>query len=511
MQYDSIIIGGGHNGLTCAALQASRGRKVLVLEKRSTFGGLAAGEEFHPGYRSVGTLHDTTSVRSSVIKSLDLESYGLKRSSNKAAVFAPQQDGPGLLLFDDPALAREELAAHSGADAERYVEFRAFLGRIENYLRSLLAEAPPSISPHGVGQFLSLLKKGWALRALGRETMYECLRIGPTCVQDWLDEWFETDVLKAALASPGLLGTWAGPRSAGTTALSLMQMCTAERSIIGGPAALVAALVSACKGKGVELRTDSAVARILTEKGRVRGVELADGSSIESSLVVSSVDPKQTFLDLVSPLELPSELGTAISNWRCRGTTAKVNLALDGPLDFACRPGGVFETVRVSENLEEIERAFDNVKYRRIPAIPHLDIYQPTVLDTSLAPSGHHVASVLIHFVPHDVEGGWTDERRAELLESCLDRITSVAPTCRDRIVGYQVVTPTDLERELSLTGGHVHHGEHGLDQLFSLRPQANCSRYTTPLEGLVLCGSGSHPGGGITCAPGQLASAAIS
>lgn len=511
MQYDLIIIGGGHNGLTCAALQASRGRKVLVLERRAVLGGVAAGEEFHPGYRSVGVLHDTSSVRSSVLEKLGLESHGLRRSPDQAPVFAPQQNGPGLLLYEDPALARDELAAHSVVDAERYVEFRGFLNRIGGYLRSILGELPPPISPRGIGQFLALFKKAWALRGLGRETMYECLRIGPTCVEDWLDDWFETDVLKAALAAPGLLGTWSGPRSAGTTALALMQICTSGPSIVGGPAALIAALTAACEGRGVELRTNASVVRILIERGRVRGVELADGSVIDGSRIASSVDPRQTFLDLIRPVELPEELDTAIGNWRCRGTTAKVNLALDGPLEFSCRPGVVFDTVRVGENLEEIERAFDNVKYRQLPASPHLDIHLPSVLDPSLAPAGHHVASILVHYVPHDLEGGWDESRRAELLDLCLDRLAGVSPTCRDRIVGHQVLTPTDLEREFSLAGGHIHHGEHGLDQLLTLRPQANCSRYVTPIDGLVLCGSGSHPGGGITCAPGELASAALS
>lgn len=511
MQYDLIIIGGGHNGLTCAALQASRGRKVLVLERRGILGGLAAGEEFHPGYRTVGVLHDTSSVRSSVIDKLGLESHGLKRRSDEAAVFAPQKDGPGLLLFDDPVRACDELAAHSASDADRYVEFRAFLARIGSYLSGILGEVPPPISPRGAGQFLALLRKGWALRSLGRETMYECLRIGPTCAQDWLDDWFETDVLKAALVSPALLGTWSGPRSAGTTALALMQICTAGRGIVGGPAALVDALVLACESRGVELRTNAGVVRILTDGGRVQGVELADGSRVEGGLVASSVDPRQTFLDLIRPLDLPGELGSGIENWRCRGTTAKVNLALDGPLEFSCRPGAVFDTIRVGENLEEIERAFDSVKYRRLPVSPHIDIHMPTVLDPGLAPAGHHVASMLVHFVPHDLEAGWGDTQRADLLEVCLNRLAEVAPECRDRIVGYQVVTPADLERELSLTGGHIHHGEHGLDQLLSFRPQATCARYATPLEGLVLCGSGSHPGGGITCAPGELAASTMS
>jgi len=483
---------------------------VLVLERRAVLGGLAAGGEFHPGYRSVGVLHDTAGVRSSVIDKLNLASHGLQLRSEKGAVFAPQQDGPGLLLFDDPAHARGELVAHSEADAARYVEFRAFLSRVGGPLRRILADPPPPTAPRGLSQHLDLLKKAWAIRGLGQETMYELLRIGPACLQDWLDEWFETDVLKAVLAAPSLLGTWCGPRSAGTTALALMQACTSERSVVGGPAALVEALRKACESKGVELRTNASVARIVLDGGRVRGVELEDGAVIQGDLVASSVDPRQTFFDLVPPLELPTDLSASMESWRCRGTTAKVNLALDGPLEFGCRPGAIFDTIRVAESLEEIERAFDNVKYQRLPSSPHLDICVPSVLDPNLAPEGHHVASILVHFVPHALHGGWDESRRADLLEACLDRLSKVAPGCRERVVGHQIQAPPDLERELSLAGGHVHHGEHGLDQLLSLRPVAECSRYATPIRGLMLCGSGSHPGGGITCAPGELAASSM-
>lgn len=510
MQYDIIIIGGGHNGLTTAALTAARGRKVVVLEGRDAPGGLAAGREFHPGYRSTGILHDTTSVRQSVIDALALESHGLRRRSEPAAVFAPQADGTGLLLSSDASEAAGEIRAHSPGDAEQYARFSEFIERVGGYIRRLLADPPPDISPTRLGQYIELFRKGWGLRRLGRETMYECLRIGPMCVQDWLDEWFENDLLKATLAAPALLGTWTGPRSAGTTALALMQHSTARGEIAGGPAGLVAALVGACKAKGAEIRTGSTVKRIRVGTGCVLGVELESGESIDALCVASSIDPKRTFLDLLRPADLPIGLEVPMQNWRCRGTTAKIHLALSGPLEFASRPGDLFENIRIGESLTEIERAFDGVKYRELPARPHLDVRIPTISDPTLAPEGHHVVSILVHFVPHDLDGGWTDERRDELLQSTLARLAAVSPSCVDRIAGHEVLTPVDIEREFGITGGHIHHGEHGLDQMFSLRPHPRCSRYGTSLPGLYLCGSGSHPGGGITCAPGELAATAM-
>jgi phytoene dehydrogenase-like protein len=510
VRYDLIIIGGGHNGLTTAALAAGRGRKVLVLEARDVPGGLAAGEEFHPGYRATGILHDTSGVRQSVIDALELETHGLRRNTTATDIFAPETEGSGLLLAGDPSRATEEIRRLSASDAERYPAFLEFRDRVGGYVRGLLAEPPPDISPRRLGQYFELFRKGWGLRRLGRETMYECLRIGPTCVEDWLDEWFEGDLLKATLAAPALLGTWTGPRSAGTTALLLMHQSVAYGEIHGGPAALVKALVAACADKGVAIRTGSRVRAIRVESGRAVGVELEGGESCEATHIASSLDPKRTFLELLRPLDLPVGMETPILNWRSRGTTAKVHLALDGPLEFASRPDESFENIRIASSLTEIERAFDGVKYRELPTAPHLDVRVPSLLDPTLAPDGHHVVSILLHFVPYELEGGWTDARREELLRTTLARLGAVSPTCADRIVGHQVLTPVDLENEFGITGGHVHHGEHGLDQMFALRPHARCARYATPMPGLFLCGSGSHPGGGITCAPGELAAAAI-
>ena len=510
MKYDLIIIGGGHNGLTTAALQARRGRQVLVVEARKELGGLAAGTTFHPGYRTTGILHDSSLVRSSVVDGIGLRSHGLRRRSEPTAVFAPQAEGPGLLLHREPEQAHDELVAHSSKDAERYAAMRAFEGRLRDYLRSIFDSAPPTIAPHGIGQHLELFKKGWGLRKLGRETMAECLRIGPMSIRDWLDEYFESDLLKAALAAPSLTAGFCGPYAAGTTALTLMQDCLAENEIEGGPAALVAALVSACQQQGVTLRTDAKVQRIVVHNGKAQAIELQGGEQIEAGAIASSIDPRQTFLGLIEPGEVPPGVLETMPNWRCRGTTAKLHLALNGPLEFSSRPGELFEAIRIGENLTELERASDCAKYRTLPEQPLLDIRVPTVADKSLAPEGHHVASILVHFAPYDLDGGWSDARKDELLQHCLGRLSSVALSCRDRIVGHELLTPVDLEQQYGLTGGHLYHGEHGLDQLLSLRPHARCARYATEIEGLYLCGSGSHPGGGISGAPGMLAAAAI-
>ena len=510
MVHDVIVLGGGHNGLTAAGLLARRGRKVLVLERRPAPGGLAGGEEFHPGFRSPGVLHDTACLRRSVIEKLELTRFGLHLRAERTPVFAPQEDGRGMLLHADPQRTRDELRRHSAHDAEHYVGFCEFLRALTPFVSAQLDAPAPLIAPSRAGEFVDLFRRGLALRRLGRELVYDCLRLGPMSAADWLGEHFEDGLLKATLAAPALLGTWSGPHSAGTATLILMRECTAAAEVAGGSAALVDALTEACQAAGVELRTGAEVARIDVVAGRVHGVTLADGEEIAARAVASSLDPRRTLLDLVPPRDLPPGLEAPLRAWRCRGTTAKVDLALDAPLEFAGRPGELFESVRICADLDELERAFDPVKYRALPEVPHLDVLVPTLADPSLAPAGQHVASVLVHFVTRDLDGGWNDAARALLLERTIDRLRRVAPTCVDRIVGHRVLTPEDLEREYGTTGGHVHHGEHGLDQMFSLRPTASCARYATPLQGLYLCGSGSHPGGGITGAPGMLAAAAM-
>ncbi len=489
--HDTIIIGGGHNGLTCAALLARQGRKVLVLEHLDRCGGLATSTEFHPGYHTPGILHDTSHIHKNVIDKLGLTRHGLEYA-DPAPVFAPTREGPGLLL--------SELA---GTDAEQFARFDRFIGEVKPFVSRLLREPPPHIAPQGFRQTWALARKAWGLRRLGPKTMHELLRIAPMSVADWLDEHFDDQHLKATLAAPALASTWCGPRSAGTAALLLMHTCSEGAEIAGGSPALIRALLAACQASGVEIRTSATVQRILVERGEQVGVELGTGERLTATQLVATTDPRSTFSCLIRPTDLPPGIGQAIAHWRCRGTAAKLHLALDGPLEFASRPGASFSKIRIGEDLDSLERAFDAIKYRNFSDHPYLDIQVHGETDKP-------TVSILAQFVPQEREGGWDETARATLTEAIIERLADFAPSLRDRIVGHELLTPNDLSQRYGLTGGHLHHGEHALDQMWWLRPLASCARFATPVKGLWLGGSGSHPGGGITCGPGALAAAAI-
>ncbi len=505
MSYDAIVIGAGHNGLTAAALLAKGGRSTLLVERRAVLGGLAASEEFHPGYRTNGVLHDTEGVRRWVVDALDLGRYGLSRHDQAPPTLIPQQDGAGLLLWRDPDKAADELAAVSPGEADNYRHYRRFMDRLAPVVTRLADNPPPDIFEPGAGDILSLGRSALALRLLGKREMMEILRVAPMALADWLDERFDSQLLQTALAGPAIQNTVTGPRSPGSTANLLRAECLAGSPIKGGPATLITALERAARACGVEIRTDARVAGLLGEAGRISGVQLAGGEGTQAKTVVASCDPKHLFVELLPPALISRGLEHSISVFRSRGTAAKVHLALSGYPNFACRPNARVSSIRVGETLEELERAFDPIKYRKFSDLPILDIQVPTVESTDLAPEGHHVFSILVHFVPFELEGGWNDEARSNLYSRVLARLEEYAPGISELIVGHQVLTPQDLERRYGVTGGHLHHGEHALDQLL-VRPTPECARYATPFEGLFLCGSGAHPGGGLTCAPGGLA-----
>jgi phytoene dehydrogenase-like protein len=508
-KYDVIVIGAGPNGLTTAALLAKRGRKVLVLEGREHIGGLAAGEEFHPGYRTAGVLHDTTRVRPWVVEELGLRRQGLEFRSDPPPVLLPELDGEGLVLDRDPGKAAAELSRRSADDAGKYRGYRAFVKRVSATIRKLADRRPPNLIEPGLGDLLGLGGAALSLRLLGRKDMMEVLRIAPMCVADWLNEWFDSELLKAGLAAPTLEGCFAGPWSPGTTTNLLWMESTIAEPIAGGPRALIAALEKAAVAYGVEIRCGTAVEGLVLDNDRVAGVSIGGGEVLQPKTVAASCHPKHLFLELLPSAALSATLGRDISNFRSRGTTAKLNLALSGPPEFSCRPGFKPERIRIGETIDDLERAFDPVKYRRFARRPALDISVPTIETPELAPAGHHVLSILVHCAPHELEGSWNEASRDELYRAVVDRLSEYAPGIEGAIVGHQVLSPSDLEAVYGVSGGHLFHGEHATDQL-AVRPAPGCTRYRTPFAGLFLCGSGSHPGGGITCAPGALAARAI-
>ena len=506
-RHDVIIVGAGHNGLTAAGLLARRGRKVVVLERREIVGGLAAPEEFHPGYRSAGLLHDTLGVRPRVIEALDLEKHGLRRRKRPASILALEGDAAGLLLDRDPTRGAQEIGSRSAKDAESYVRFRAFLDRLSRVTRLLHDEPPVDLlEADSIGSW-GLIKRALRLRGMGREEMMEILRLPSMSVADWLGEWFESGTLKAMLALPAIAGTSMGPRSPTSAFNLLLRETIAGAGLDAGT--LAPALEKAARSHGVEIRTGARVESIVTGGGRVEAVVLEGGERIEAPIVAASCDPKQVFLRLLPPGSVTHRLERDMRRFRSRGTAAQILLALDAPPRFACRPEAGADRAFTGGDLDSLEKAHDAIKYRRFSERPILDIHVPTVTSPDLAPAGHGVVSILVHFAPRDLDPGWDDAARERLGETVREILERHAPGTSASIVSGQVTTPEDIETRYGITGGHIHHGEHAIDQIL-IRPAPGCTSYATPVPGLYLCGSGSHPGGGLSCAPGSFAAEAI-
>lgn len=512
-----VIIGGGHNGLTAAALLARAGRDVVVLEARSVLGGLAAREQFHDGFSAPGLLHHTSGVRRALIESLDLARHGLEWRE-APDVWAPSSSpgdgeakGSGLWLRGDTIDGDV-----ADGDGERYAAYRGFITRLAKVIRPLMSGPPPD--PRG--KLLPLLFLGLDIRRLGAVDMTELLRIAPMPVADWMRDSFHDERLRAAVASPAMYGTFTGPWSPHSATQLLVHECLAGSEIVGGPAALTDALAKAARSHGAELRTDARVEAIVLDRqtSGVVSVLLEDGDSLPAHTVLATCDPRTTFLGLIGRRQLSARFAADVSHIRMRGTTAKVHLALEGGLTTP--DGDEVEAMRTGETLDDLERAFDAVKYGRFSERPILDVRVPSLSDPDLCPEGHHVVSILAHFAPHELRdgesrdggspGGWTDEQRDALGQSIVDALTAHFPDLPDRVQAREVLTPADIAERYGVTGGHIHHGEHAPDQLAFLRPTIQCADYRTPIAGLYLGGSGSHPGGGITCAPGALAARAM-
>ncbi len=507
-KYDVVIIGGGHNGLTTATKLAKKRKRVLLLEKREILGGIAAGEEFHPNYKSVGLLHDTSNIRIKIVQSLRLTGYGLKLSSERPRTTLLGNNDESITLSHDVVKSSNEIAKFSRKDAEAYINYHHFIDRIRPFIDGLMNEFPPDLMKLGTKDIWSLVKKAIGLKRLGKKTMLEFMKVAPMSVADFLNERFETHFIKAGIAAPAIYHSFTGPWSSYTTLNLLLWECASTNTIVGGPQALVSALELAARSSGVDVLTDSPVEKILLgDDSKVIGVRLANGKTVSAPIVASSCTPKVTFIDFLEPNQIEYSLEHGVQNYRSRGTAVKVNLALDKALVLNGESN--IEFARTGNSFDEMEQAFDFVKYRQFSKEPILDIHIPTISIPGLVPDGHCVVSILAHFAPFELKGGWSDHQKEIFGNNVIRTLEQYAPDLSKSIVCIEVLTPQNLEKRYSLTGGNIYHGEHAVDQILT-RPIPSCMRYSTPIEGLYLCGSGSHPGGGITCSPGDMASEAI-
>ena len=517
--YDVIVIGGGHNGLVNAAYLAKAGKKVLALERRHVLGGAAVTEEIIPGFLFSECSYVVSLLRPEIIRELDLPRHGLEILPLDGT-FTPMANGDYLWRMNDHARTQREIRRHSRLDAEAYDEFSKMMTPMCRFVKPLLSMIPPdptTLKPRDLKQLHFLMQR---FRSLSSDERYTLIQLMTMSAADFLDQWFETDALKATMSASGIIGTFLGIRSPGTAYVLLHhymgEIDGAFRSwgfSRGGTGAISNAIGAAAREAGVEIRTQAAVDRILVKNGRAAGVVLKSGEEISATVVSSSVDPHLTFEKFLQPSELPGDFLDSVRRYKFRGSSGKVNIALDSLPDFKAMPGPgahLRGAISISPGIEYMERAYDDAKYGHFSRRPYIDMVIPSLTDPSVAPPGKHVLSCFVQYAPYKLaEGTWDDQREA-FGDTVVETIAEHAPNIKKLIVGQQVLTPLDLEREFGLTQGNIFQGELSLEQLFFLRPVPGWAYYRTPIDNLYMCGSATHPGGGIMGAPGRIASQVI-
>ncbi|HWM66619.1 MAG TPA: NAD(P)/FAD-dependent oxidoreductase [Steroidobacteraceae bacterium] len=517
-RYDCVVVGGGHNGLVCAAYLARGGRSVLVLEAADEVGGAAVTREFAPGFRVSACAHLLHSMSGAMIHDLRLEDHGLTFSAREMPTVALAADG-GSVALGATSLTANANPLSSGVtvdDAAAYPGYVALLNRLAQALRPVLDSVPPRLGTDAWADKRALLQLGWQIRRLGRHDMRELLRIGGMNVFDLLKDNFESPLLQGALAFDAILGSNFGPRSPGSVFTLLYRLAGATAAQgkevsgtplsqpTGGLGALSRALSAAAVAAGAEVRTNAAVERIIVRDHRASGVQLASGETITANTVISNVDPQATFLRLLGAEYLDAGFTRRVSHLRTRGLAAKLHLALDDLPRFS----GVSEAslggrLLIAPSLEYLERAFNHSKYGEFSNAPAIEITVPTVNDRTLAPAGKHVLSAVVQYAPYALKAGW-DAGREQFANIVVDTIERYSPGLGKSIISAQLLTPSDIEREFRITGGHWHHAELALDQFFMMRPVPGAAQYQTPVDGLYLCGAGCHPGGGVMGTAGR-------
>lgn len=504
--YDAIVIGAGQNGLTAAAYLARAGQRVLVLERRATLGGSVSTEALWPGYQ-VDPVLNRGQLAAEVVRELDLARHGLKPLPQSLSLFAPGPDGSHVWLTPDLPAALQSIGRLSRDDAAQWPKFLALLGKVAGFLQEAYGLTMPHLPRPLPAEAPGLAQLGLKLRGLGPKDMMEAVRLLPMSLTELLDEWFTSDLLKGALGAQGVHALTQGPLSAGTGYLLLhhwaLQNGPFRGTVQGGSGAITQALAAVARAAGAEIRANSEVTAITTTDNRATGVRLASGEQVGARRVLSSLDPKRTFLGLVGPLALDPGFVHAINCIKMRGSVAKMHLALNGLPRFTAAPGpeALRGTVVIAPSLLYLERAYDAAKYGGLAEQPYLEITVPTVLDPSLAPAGQHVMSIHVQYAAYR---GETPAWREAIETAVLRTLAPYAPDLAGQITHRQVFTPHDLEQIYGLTEGHLYHGELMLDQFLFMRPVPGWAQYRTPVDQLWLCGPGAHPGGGISGLPGR-------
>jgi phytoene dehydrogenase-like protein len=531
-QYDAVVIGGGHNGLVCAAYLAREGKKVCVLERRHVLGGCATTEELWPGYKVSTAAYVISLFLPEIINDLKLKSHGLEILPRTPSSFTPLPDGRSLLLGPDKELCHREISKFSTKDADAYPQYEALLERVAGILEPVLSQTAPDPLPlpnewrkANISKKMRDTKKlwslYWAMASLG-ETLPEAVELLTGAARPILDRWFESDALKATLATDAIIGAFTSISSPGS-AYVLLHHVMGEAGgargvwgyVRGGMGALSEAIAKSAAEMGVEVRREAPVKSIQTQGGKVVGIELEDGSTIDTPIVASSVDANLTYLKLLDSSVLPDNFRRAVENIDYSSASMKINLALSEPPNFTAVPSnGVAPhhhgTMHISPTLDYLERAYDDAKYGEPSDSPVLEMTMPTSVDNTIAPPGKHIVSMFVQFAPYKLRKGSWDDIKESFADRCIDIVAEYAPNVPDAIEHRQVLSPLDLERVYGITGGNIMQGAMNANQLFCFRPVAGWADHRSPITGLYLCGAASHPGGGVMGACGKNAAGEI-